>query len=69
MQSAIHIGASQGAVEAYGKVIMDILLSNNDQVTKQAALESLRQGLAVNNATVSGCTVNVTQPPKIGRVR
>lgn len=58
MDTGIHIGASVAAVKEARLAIMDILESANGDVSKVAALETLKELCAVHGTTISGCTID-----------
>lgn len=64
MESAVVIGPmlAAGSVREFRGAINDILKSNNDQQTKQAALECLAKGVQMSGGdhnTLSGCSFTI----------
>ena len=56
MDTMLHVGASENASEAVGKVIVEILKSDVDQMTIQIALNVLQEASSVSNVTIEGCS-------------
>ena len=58
MNSVINIGTEKETVLTIGAVIIEILKSEQDQVTIQEALKTLTRTAKVEGVSISDCTFN-----------
>lgn len=56
VKTLMQVGHSKRGIKYYHKAIMQIVRSRCDEKTKRQALVSLREGCAIHDVTVSGCT-------------
>ena len=61
MKNGIHVGVTPKTVSEARRTINDILKNRRaDQVTKIAALETLKTLCETNHTAITNCTVNMT---------
>ncbi|RKX64157.1 MAG: hypothetical protein DRP42_06885 [Tenericutes bacterium] len=56
MNTGLVVGHDSKSVKEIGSVILSILKTNDDQATKQIALETFKDAAQINNVTVTGCS-------------
>jgi hypothetical protein len=64
MKTLVNIGTDQDAVGMSQKAIMEILNTNNDQLTKQIAIQAMQKVFGSGNNSFSLCNFIAEALPK-----
>ena len=67
MNSFVKIGTDEKAVNAAKESIMEILNTNNDQLTKQLAIKAMSEICSTDNASFTNCNFINEVKPKTGK--